>query len=156
MTEQAQKNQLIGVTILGNVLIIFSVLQMVTLLLKTSLYLGGNDYQPYWTLVVKYIYFWIICLLGIFSGIGLLTYKNILRQLAIIIAVLSIMTFLGTHPYQSFKRQTRIFTEVVVERQVNKNKIIASVGMFTLNFGSFFFYLFVILYLTRPRVKGFF
>lgn len=153
MPEQIQKTQLIGVIIIGNTLIILAVLQMIVLLFKASVYLGGNDYQPYWTLIAKYIYFWIICLLGIISGIGLLTYKKISCQLALIVAILTIVTFLGTNPYQSLKRQIRVLSGVVVEQQFNKNKLIASVGMFTVNFGGFLFYSFTLFYLTRPRVK---
>jgi len=42
MPEQIQKTQLIGVIIIGNTLIILAVLQMIVLLFKASVYLGGK------------------------------------------------------------------------------------------------------------------
>ena len=100
----------VGIDLFGWVLIGGSVFQMVTLL-------NFEHYQylfqdlPRAVMIIRYVVSWVVRVVSVCSGVGLLRRNDLARRIAITVCWLTIVTVYWKHPYAGFRRHTQYLDE---------------------------------------------
>lgn len=96
------KSKPLGVVIFGVLLIVTSASQMLALV-DYPRYTILFNYIPQELLYFRYAVSWVLRILGLASGIGILRFKEIYRKIGLALSGFTIVTIFWKHPYAGFQ-----------------------------------------------------
>lgn len=98
------ETKLTGVKIFCILVLLSSFIQLTRVVDDTAWYFETYAYMPAWLAVVRYCFSWFQRIVGITAAILTLMYRNLGRQLLLIIGIFTITTVYWKHPYVAVRR----------------------------------------------------
>jgi hypothetical protein len=148
------QGRLLGISILGCLLIGSSLYQMCILLTAGYEYYAylHQEYSPA-MILMRYIFSWVIKLVGLACGMGILRRNEFFRKAAILNSAFIVATVNLKHTYAAYSLHTRHLDQVMVLPAGITFSSMTPVTLMIQKGIDIVFGLVLIFYLTRPKVK---
>ncbi len=152
----------IGVLVFGWLLIISSLIHIYIFIFGYFWYWHLFDYLSDWQITVRYCGSWLLRILGISAGIGLLEGSKIARRIAIGISIYSILTLYWKHYYPAFTMPCQLMSEAYesIYRQLLAHgwslDRLCTTAWTAQNAIDFVFHFVLLCYLYRPSIQKYF
>lgn len=152
----------IGLFIFGWLLILSSLVHLHTYIFGYVWLCKIFDYWPSWLVNTRYCFSIVQRIAGLVAGIGLLYGNKVSRQIAMVIAIFTILTLYWKHPYQAFLNHCQMldqqFSGIFTSQHIwNMSFVRLCIpALITHCLLDILFCGSLLYYLTRPSVKEYF
>ncbi len=157
----SKKSPNFGINAFGIILIVSSISNLLTIVLKQDWYLNElYAHWPAWAAWLRYGFSFFQRILGLTAGFGLLFRKEFGRIIALVIGCFTISTVYWKHPFVSYFLHTHRVMEELTQAGLLNTKVslgtMTMIAMITNCLLDIGFCLFLIYFLTRPAVVSIF